>query len=132
MCDTGAHEIGQTRYGVFKERIYNETNIDPSFALAMQRNCPRTGGDANLAPLDSTTPTVFYNAFFGNLVNRRGLLHSDQQIYGGGSTNAQVDRYRLNSAAFFTDFANAMVKMGNLSPLTGTNGQIRTNCRKPN
>ncbi|KAI3788670.1 hypothetical protein L2E82_01443 [Cichorium intybus] len=129
---TGAHEIGQARCGVFKERIYNETNIDPSFALSMQRNCPRTGGDANLAPLDSTTPTVFDNAFFRNLVNQRGLLHTDQQIYSGGATNAQVDRYRLNSAAFFTDFANAMVKMGNLSPLTGTNGQIRTNCRRPN
>ncbi|XP_024974488.1 cationic peroxidase 1-like [Cynara cardunculus var. scolymus] len=129
---TGAHEIGQASCGVFRERIYNETNIDPSFALSMQTNCPRTGGDANLAPLDSTTPTVFDNAFFRNLVNQRGLLHSDQQIYSGGSTNAQVDRYRLNSAAFFTDFANAMVTMGNLSPLTGTNGQIRTNCRRAN
>ncbi|XP_071689791.1 cationic peroxidase 1-like [Rutidosis leptorrhynchoides] len=129
---TGAHEIGQARCGVFKDRIYNETNIDPSFALSMQKNCPRTGGDANLAPLDNTTPNVFDNAFFRNLVNQRGLLHSDQQIYSGGSTNAQVDKYRLNSAAFFTDFANAMVKMGNLSPLTGSNGQIRTNCRRPN
>lgn len=129
---TGAHEIGQARCGVFKERIYNETNIDPSFALSMQRNCPRTGGDANIAPLDNTTPTVFDNAFFRNLVNQRGLLHTDQQIYSGGATNAQVDRYRLNSAAFFTDFSNAMVKMGNLSPLTGSNGQIRTNCRRPN
>ncbi|GMN74401.1 hypothetical protein TIFTF001_052366 [Ficus carica] len=25
-----------------------------------------------------------------------------------------------------------MIKMGNLSPLTGTSGQIRTNCRKVN
>ncbi|KAL4587156.1 hypothetical protein LXL04_000022 [Taraxacum kok-saghyz] len=129
---TGAHEIGQARCGVFKNRIYNETNIDPSFALSMQRNCPANGGDDNLAPLDSTTPTVFDNAFFRNLVNQRGLLHTDQQIYSGGATNAQVDRYRLNSAAFFTDFSNAMVRMGNLSPLTGTNGQIRRNCRRPN
>ncbi|MBA0840852.1 hypothetical protein Goarm_003395 [Gossypium armourianum] len=83
---SGSHTIGQARCTTFRTRIYNETNIDSTFATSLRANCPSTGGDNSLSNLGS----------------------------------------------FTTDFANAMVKMGNLSPLTGTSGQIRTNCRKTN
>lgn len=129
---SGAHTIGQARCLSFRTRIYNETNIDSSFAASLQANCPSTGGDDNLSPLDVTSPTSFDNAYFTNLVAKKGLLHSDQELYNGGSTNSQVDSYNSDQSSFFTDFANAMVKMGNISPLTGTSGQIRTNCRKAN
>ncbi|XP_050244096.1 peroxidase-like isoform X2 [Quercus robur] len=129
---SGSHTIGQARCTVFRTRIYNETNIDSSFATSLKSNCPSTGGDNNLAPLDLTSPTSFDNAYFKNLISNKGLLHSDQQLFNGGSTDSQVNAYSSNSASFLTDFANAMVKMGNLSPLTGTSGQIRTNCRKAN
>ncbi|XP_059669814.1 cationic peroxidase 1-like [Cornus florida] len=129
---SGSHTIGQARCTLFRNRLYNEANINSSFATSTKANCPSTGGDNNLSPLDVTSPTTFDNAYFKNLQTQRGLLHSDQQLFSGGSTDAQVNTYASNSATFFTDFANAMVKMGNLSPLTGTNGQIRTNCSKTN
>ncbi|XP_059669535.1 cationic peroxidase 1-like, partial [Cornus florida] len=129
---SGGHTIGQAKCSNFRTRVYNETNINTSYATSLKAKCPSTGGDNNLAPLDVTSSTAFDNAYFKNLQIQRGLLHSDQQLFSGGSTDAQVNTYASNSAAFFTDFANAMVKMGNLSPLTGTNGQIRTNCRKTN
>ena len=59
-------------------------------------------------------------------------MHSDQQLFNEGSTDSLVNAYSTNSESFLTDFANAMVKMGELSPLTGTSGQIRTNCNKAN
>ncbi|XP_022761429.1 cationic peroxidase 1-like [Durio zibethinus] len=129
---SGSHTIGQARCTSFRARIYNENTIDSSFATSLRANCPSTGGDNNLAPLDTTSPTSFDNAYFKNLQGQKGLLHSDQQLFSGGSTDSQVNTYSSNSATFSTDFANAMVKMGNLSPLTGTNGQIRKNCRKVN
>ncbi|KAM1038365.1 hypothetical protein ACFX13_033789 [Malus domestica] len=129
---SGSHTIGQARCTTFRTRLYNEANINASFATSLKSSCPTSGGDNNLSPLDVTSPTSFDNAYFSNLVSQRGLLHSDQQLFSGGSTDSQVNAYVSNPATFRTDFANAMIKMGNLSPLTGTNGQIRTNCRKVN
>ncbi|XP_054784328.1 cationic peroxidase 1-like [Prosopis cineraria] len=129
---SGSHTIGKAQCTNFRARIYNETNIDSSFATTLQGNCPSAGGDSNLANLDTTTPNTFDNAYFKNLLSKKGLLHSDQQLFNGGSTDSQVTAYSNNLATFRADFANAMIKMGNLSPLTGSNGQIRTNCRKVN
>ncbi|KAB1220435.1 Cationic peroxidase 1 [Morella rubra] len=75
---------------------------------------------------------VFDNTYFRNLVDKKGLFHSDQQLFNGGSTDSQLTTYSLNSAKFFTDFGSAMIKMGKLSPLTESKGEIRTNCRKTN
>ncbi|KAH0471165.1 hypothetical protein IEQ34_000888 [Dendrobium chrysotoxum] len=129
---SGAHTIGQARCTVFRSRIYNETNIDASFANSVKSNCPSTGGDNNLSPLDLQTPTTFDNDYYNNLVNKKGLMHSDQQLFNGGSTDSQVSNYNSNPSKFASDFAAAIVKMGDISPLTGTQGQIRLNCRKTN
>ncbi|XVF46141.1 hypothetical protein PTKIN_Ptkin03bG0003000 [Pterospermum kingtungense] len=129
---SGSHTTGQARCLLFRNRIYNETNIDSTFAKSIQSNCPSSGGGDNLSPLDATSPVIFDNAYFKNLVNNKGLLHSDQQLFNGGSADDQVKEYSNNPITFNADFADAMVKMGNISPLTGTSGQIRTNCRKVN
>ncbi|RZS14725.1 hypothetical protein BHM03_00046457, partial [Ensete ventricosum] len=123
----------QARCISFRDRIYNETSIDSSLATSRQSNCPSSGdGDDNLSPLDAVTCTLFDNFYFRNLVKKKGLLHSDQQLYGGGSTDSLVTTYSTNTARFFSDFAAAMVKMGNISPLTDTDGEVRLNCRKTN
>lgn len=131
---SGAHTIGQARCTSFRARIYNETNIDSSFARTRQNSCPRNSGsgDNNLAPLDLQTPTKFDNNYFKNLVNKKGLLHSDQQLFNGGSTDSIVTSYNNNPNSFSSDFVTAMIKMGDIRPLTGSNGEIRKNCRRRN
>ncbi|KAL4649417.1 hypothetical protein ACB092_01G012600 [Castanea dentata] len=128
---SGGHTIGQVQCKIIRPRIYNEKNIDANFAASIKKNCPSTGGDTNLSPLDQTA-RVFDNTYFKDLVKKKGLMHSDQQLFNGGSTVSQVNTYSQNSAKFFYDFGCAMIKMGNLSPLTGSKGEIRTNCRKTN
>lgn len=129
---TGAHTIGQARCTTFRARIYNETNIDSSFGDSLKSSCPSVGGDNNLSPLDFETPTTFDNKYYQNLLNYEGLLHSDQQLFNNGSTNSQVSSYNLYPNKFFTDFVDAILNMGTITPLTGAQGEIRLNCRMRN
>lgn len=133
---SGSHTIGFARCATFRNRIYNDANIDRAFANSTAQTCPRSGGDNNLSPLDVQTPRRFDNAYYQNLVAQRGLLHSDQELFSNstaaGPTNAIVQSYIRNSALFFSDFVAAMVRMGNISPLTGTSGEIRRVCSRVN
>ncbi|KAK8940319.1 Peroxidase 2 [Platanthera guangdongensis] len=129
---SGAHTIGQSQCQFFRSRIYNDANIDADFAAIRQGNCPLSGGDGNLAALDVQTPNQFGNEYYRDLVSSRGLLHSDQELFNNGTQDALVTQYSRNSNLFFGDFAAAMVKMGAITPLTGTSGQIRLNCRAVN
>ncbi|XBH85106.1 hypothetical protein VPH35_073109 [Triticum aestivum] len=129
---SGAHTIGQAACTNFRSRIYGETNINAAYAASLQGNCPRSGGDGNLAPLDVSTPNALDNAYYGNLVSQRGLLHSDQQLLNGGPTDALVRTYASSAAQFSTDFSLGMVNMGNIGVLTGAQGQVRLNCAKVN
>ncbi|XP_056164122.1 peroxidase P7-like [Syzygium oleosum] len=131
----GAHTVGQARCINFRARIYNESNIDSSFAHVMQSNCPSvTGnGDNNTDGLDYQSATSFDNTYFLNLMKKRGLLHSDQQLFNGaGYTDSLIRTYAKSQDTFFKDFAAAMINMGDMKPLTGSNGQIRKNCRRVN
>ncbi|XWS09037.1 hypothetical protein CRYUN_Cryun40dG0051100 [Craigia yunnanensis] len=128
---SGDNTIRLSQCAIFRNRIYNATNIDPAFAKERRLTCPRIGGNINLAPFDPM-PGRFDTAYFKNLVKKRGLLTSDQALFNGGSTDKIVKSYSLNPEAFWDDFAKSMIKMGNIKPLTGKKGQIRVDCRKAN
>ncbi|GFQ08161.1 peroxidase p7 [Phtheirospermum japonicum] len=103
-------------------------NLGRRDSTTARRQCPATGGNDRLAPLDLVTPNSFDNNYFRNLVQRRGLLQSDQVLFSGGSTDSIVTEYVNNPATFASDFAAAMVRMGNIQPLTGQSGIIRRTC----
>ncbi|PKI46019.1 lignin-forming anionic peroxidase-like [Punica granatum] len=126
---SGAHTIGQAHCFTYRDRLYsNGTDIDASFASARRRMCPASGGNMNLAPLDPVTPSSFDNYYFKNLMQKKGLLVTDQALYSSGPTDRIVLEYSKNSTTFRSDFAAAMIKMGYIEPLTGSRGQIRKIC----
>ncbi|GLJ14641.1 hypothetical protein SUGI_0236850 [Cryptomeria japonica] len=131
---SGAHTIGNARCLFYRSRIYSETNIDQTFAASLQANCSSNSGptDNNLGFLDVTTPTLFDNGYYQDLINFKGLFHSDQALFNNGTADAQVTTYSSDQIAFFNDFAAAMIKLGNIKPLTGKKGEIRKNCRSVN
>ncbi|KAL1539768.1 peroxidase [Salvia divinorum] len=129
---SGSHTIGQARCVTFRDRIYGNDSIDPDFAITRRRNCPQSGGDGNLAPLDEVTPNEFDNNYFRNLPQNRGLLESDQVLFSGGSSDSIVQEYINNPDRFSSDFAAAMIKMGDIEPLTGGAGSIRSTCGSNN
>ncbi|KAH1129715.1 hypothetical protein J1N35_001093 [Gossypium stocksii] len=64
---SGGHTNGLSQCVIFRNRIYNATNIDLTFAKERRATCPRTGGNTNLAPFDPT-PARFDTAYFKNLM----------------------------------------------------------------
>jgi len=140
---SGAHTIGLTRCVVFRQTLYNhsgddrpDSTINTSFLQQLQGQCPRNGGDESLSSLDYVSPTRFDNSYYTNLKQQKGVLHSDRTLYdtaaSGASTSSTVDQYSSDQSAFFESFKRAMIKMGNLSPSAGTQGEIRRDCRKLN
>ncbi|XBI52655.1 hypothetical protein VPH35_035001 [Triticum aestivum] len=130
---SGAHTIGKAQCSNFRNRIYGgDTNINTAFATSLKANCPQSGGNSNLANLDTTTPNAFDNAYYTNLLSQKGLLHSDQVLFNNDTTDNTVRNFASNAAAFSSAFTTAMIKMGNIAPLTGTQGQIRLSCSKTN
>ncbi|KAM3705638.1 hypothetical protein ACB094_03G096200 [Castanea mollissima] len=131
-----SHTLGQAQCSSFRGRIYNNaSDIDVGFASTRKRRCPATTGkpgDSNLAPLDLVTPNSFDNNYFKNLLRKKGLLQSDQILFSGGSTDNIVSEYSRSPATFESDFASAMIKMGDIGPLTGSAGQIRRICSATN
>ncbi|CAJ1933834.1 unnamed protein product [Sphenostylis stenocarpa] len=133
---SGAHTIGQAQCFTFRGRIYNNaSDIDAGFASARRRGCPslsNNDNDKKLAALDLVTPNSFDNNYFKNLIQKKGLLQSDQVLFSGGSTDSIVSEYSKNPTTFKSDFAAAMIKMGDIEPLTGSAGIIRKICSSIN
>ncbi|XP_077210781.1 peroxidase 72-like [Tasmannia lanceolata] len=137
---SGSHTIGLSRCTSFRQRLYSQTgNGQPdytlyqSYAAQLRSSCPRSGGDNNLFPLDFVTPTKFDNDYFKNIIEAKGLLSSDQILFTKGEkTMKLVKTYAENNELFVNQFAKSMIKMGNISPLTGSGGEIRKNCRRIN
>ncbi|XP_057953307.1 peroxidase 4-like [Malania oleifera] len=133
---SAAHTVGNARCVSFRQRIYTDAFINPFFAARLRDNCPQSGGDNNVEPLDHQTPYSFDNVYFNNLETSTALLHSDQVLYSGDFSKLSdqlVKNYSANHEAFLRDFPAAMINMGNFKPLiTASQGEIRTNCRKIN
>ncbi|CAJ1970748.1 unnamed protein product [Sphenostylis stenocarpa] len=130
---SGGHTIGFARCTNFRNRIYNESNIDPRFAASLRNICPRRGGDNNLEKLDAS-PARVDTTYFTDLLHKKGLLHSDQELFKGQGSESDklVQLYSRSPLAFARDFKASMIKMGNLKPLTGNQGEIRCHCRRVN
>lgn len=137
---SGSHTIGDARCTNFRQRLYNQTRdgqpdstLDPAYAAGLRALCPRSGGDQTLFVLDPVTQFQFDNQYFKNLVTNRGLLSSDEVLFTGGAATAElVRKFARSNAAFLDQFAESMVRMGNIAPLTGNRGEIRKNCRRIN
>ncbi|KDO71031.1 hypothetical protein CISIN_1g020149mg [Citrus sinensis] len=137
---SGSHTIGNARCTSFRQRLYNQSGngqpdntLDESYAAQLRMGCPRSGGDQNLFFLDFVSPTKFDNSYFKNILASKGLLNSDQVLSTKNEASMElVKKYAENNDLFFQQFAKSMVKMGNISPLTGNRGEIRRNCRRIN
>ncbi|XP_027917677.1 peroxidase 44-like [Vigna unguiculata] len=122
----GAHTIGVAHCSFFRNRL-NDPNMEAGLRAKLGRVC-RPNGDPT-AFLDQNTSMVFDNEFYNQIILKKGLLFIDQQLALDPLSSKLVSDFAGNSAAFARSFVNAIVKMGNIKVLVGTDGEIRKNCR---
>ncbi|KAL9325867.1 hypothetical protein ACSQ67_006512 [Phaseolus vulgaris] len=109
-----------------------DTTLDTAMLSDLQSLCQNGDGNAT-AVLDRNSTDLFDNHYFKNLQSGKGLLSSDQILFSSDEANSTakplVESYIKDSGLFFGDFINSMIKMGNINPKTGSDGEIRKNCR---
>ncbi|KAJ1409679.1 Secretory peroxidase [Sesbania bispinosa] len=133
---SGSHSIGQARCFSIMFRLYNQSGtgnpdpaIDPKYGEELNKLCPLDVDQNVTGDLDST-PLVFDNQYFKDLVAGRGFLNSDQTLYTSPLTRELVKLYSTNQTEFFNAFVEGMLKMGDLQ--SGRPGEVRRNCRVVN
>jgi len=143
---SGAHSIGVSHCSAFSTRLYSvnathsqesqDPSMDPIFARHLKAKCPPPSNSGNgrdpAVPLDVLTPNRLDNKYYTDLKNRHGVLTSDQTLLSSPSTAGIVRNNARNGAAWSNKFAAAMVKMGSIDILKGSQGEVRKNCRVVN
>ena len=131
----GAHSVGRAHCGAFQNRLTPtvDPTLNPAYAKFLNRSCPITNGVTSLNEvfLDVTTPTRLDEVYYKNLQVNKGLLTSDQNLMNDTTTKPIVDQ-NAYFGVFAPRFVSAMIAMGNINVKTGTEGNIRLNCRKFN
>ncbi|CAM6107645.1 unnamed protein product [Calypogeia fissa] len=148
---SGAHTFGKARCVSINipgnSRLYNwseqsnlnsgtgkpDPHMEPGFLASIQANCPQGGNGSVLNNLDLTTPIVFDNGYYNNILVGKGLMNSDQALYYQNEFGQElVTKYAGDQQAFFKDFVTSMINMANIAPKDASNGEIRINCGFPN
>ncbi|XP_026383077.1 peroxidase 47-like [Papaver somniferum] len=133
---SGAHTLGIARCSSFKKRLkeFNSSHevdptLDSSFASKLSKTC-NTGDDTEV-PFHETRNS-FDNSYFTGLRRNTGILSTDQILYTSPRTRSIVNAYAMNNTRFFSDFQQAMVKMGLMDVKEGSEGEVRQNCQRIN
>ncbi|VVB08590.1 unnamed protein product [Arabis nemorensis] len=139
---SGGHTFGKNQCRFIMDRLYNfsgsgspDPTLDKSYLKTLRKQCPRNGNQNILVDFDLRTPTVFDNKYYVNLKENKGLIQTDQELFSSPDASDTIPLVRAfadGTDKFFKAFVEAMIRMGNLSPLTGKQGEIRLNCRVVN
>ncbi|TKW12571.1 hypothetical protein SEVIR_5G044800v4 [Setaria viridis] len=133
---SGAHTIGVASCSSVTPRLYNgnATNVDPlldsAYAKTLMNSCPSSSASGTVN-LDGRTAVKFDSSYYTNVLNKQGTLASDAALTQNAAA-AQMVQDLTNPIKFYAAFSMSMKKMGRVEVLTGTNGQIRKQCRQVN
>ena len=110
--------------------------IDPAlsnvYAFLLKSICPFFSSQfvpTTTTFMDLITPTKLENKYYVGLSNNLGLFISDAALLTNATMKALVDSFVRSEATWKAKFARSMLKMGQIEVLTGTQGEIRRNCR---
>ncbi|XP_059064392.1 peroxidase 73-like [Cryptomeria japonica] len=128
---SAAHTVGFSHCNQFSSRIYStpiDPTLDPTYASQLQGMCPKNVDPTIAINMDPTTPNIFDNVYYQNLLNGKGLFTSDEVLFTDGRSKQTVQLYAKNVSAFNQGFINAITNMGRIGVKVGNQGQIRKDC----
>eukprot|EP00249_Psilotum_nudum_P014792 c25007_g1_i1 orf=58-1059(+) len=133
---SGGHTLGFSHCSSFNKRLFNfnsSNEIDPTmshrFGTALRRKCPENNTNHSAGTFLDSSKGTFDNKYFIDIVEGRGIFSSDQDLFTDPQTKEMVITYAQNEHAFFSNFGNSMVRMGNAGIKTDADGEIRVKCR---
>ncbi|PUZ63902.1 hypothetical protein GQ55_3G102900 [Panicum hallii var. hallii] len=133
---SGAHSFGQTHCSFVTPRLYPslDKTMDKAFGEALQKECPRRGpGGTVLNNNVVTDPNALSNQYYKNVIARQVMFTSDQTLTTSSNATARMVQDNADDpVGWMARFAGAMVKMGGIEVLTGTQGEIRKVCGATN
>ncbi|KQK04190.1 peroxidase 1 [Brachypodium distachyon] len=130
---SGSHTLGRSHCDAFlfknRERLASGT-VSPAYQALLEALCPPTSGQFTLVTteIDLSTPVVLDNNYYRLLPLNLGLHFSDDQLVRNGTLNAFVNQFIADETLWKQKFFAAMIKMGNIEPKTGAQGEVRLNC----
>ncbi|KAI7983938.1 Peroxidase 60 [Camellia lanceoleosa] len=134
----GGHTVGVAHCSLFKDRLYNFQNSgkpDPTMNLVLlemlKYRCPQNATVDNTADLDENPVSAYVvdNSYYQQILLGRGILQIDQELALDPRTTDTVKYAAVVGYDFQIKFAQAMVRLGAVQVLNGTQGEIRTSCR---
>jgi peroxidase len=132
---SGAHSFGITHCSFVTPRLYPavDPTLNATYAAALRKVCPQSsGGGTELNNNNVTDPNVLSNQYYKNLGTREVLFTSDQTLTSDAATAKMVLDNAADPIGWMARFAGAMVRMGGIEVLTGTQGEIRKVCGATN
>ena len=72
---------------------------------------------------------ILDNYYYKNLLKNKGLLIVDQQLTADTSTLPFVEKMAADNSYFHQQFSRGVLLLSENNPLTGTQGQVRKDCR---
>ncbi|XP_074271229.1 peroxidase 57-like [Silene latifolia] len=133
----GAHTVGVSHCSLFQNRLSNfqgtgapDTTMDPSLLTKLKGICGSSSNTNPTAFLDQNTSFAFDNRYYNDIKSGKGILQIDQELaLDPLSAKLVTNMAASTNAQFGQSFAKAIVKMGSIQVLEGSNGEIRTDCR---
>ncbi|XP_037462195.1 peroxidase 1-like [Triticum dicoccoides] len=136
---SGAHRLSTAHSPSFADRLYNTTDnglVDPSpdseYAAKLRLKCKSVDNKSMLSEMDPGSYKTFDTSYYRHVTKRRGLFRSDAALLTDATTEEHVRRVATGKFddAFFRDFSESMVKMGNAGVLTNGDEDIRPQLEK--
>ncbi|KAG8063266.1 hypothetical protein GUJ93_ZPchr0003g16862 [Zizania palustris] len=132
---SGSHTVGRSHCSSFvPDRLAVPSDIDPSFAASLRSQCPASPSPSNDPTVvqDVVTPNKLDNQYYKNVLAHKALFTSDASLLSSPAT-AKIVVDNANIPGWWEDqFKKAMVKMASVEVKTGSNGEVRRNCRAVN